>query len=453
MGLHLPTRVGTVVKVSRVLNWMWSRGFRFLFVLDALVLLGIMLVVNILRFGFSWPTYPVRYYLLGFALATATHLVVNYFSGLYERESRLGTRPILPRVAMSLALGVAFGGLFTVFMRRYLMPRWNILAVFVLGSLSLAATRHLSRHLADRRRGPSRVILGGASEELELARSYFGRAQEKVQIVAEVPDLAELPRVAAETRADDVLLFDLDAYSRIFPEPLGSLDDAGVGVHQRVSAREALLGLKSVRQIAGMPFARVSTNTLASHQMRLKRLLDLGVIIVGAPVWIPVLGLLAAWVRVVAGPGIFYVQDRVGRHGEVFRIVKFRTMHHLAEHDGPRLSSSDDDRVVPALRWMRAMRFDELPQILNILRNQMSLVGPRPERPDFSAGFERTVEGYDRRHQIAPGLTGAAQVNGYYDTHASHKLGYDLHYLVNWSILLDLQILVRTLWVVLARRV
>lgn len=436
-----------------MLNWLWARGFRFLFVLDAVVLLSIMFGVNLLRFGVHWPTYPVRYYILGFVLATATHLVVNYFSGLYERESRLGSRPILPRVTMSLALGVAFGGLFTVFMRRYLMPRWNILAVLVLGSLSLTATRHLATYLADRRRGPSRVVLGGASEEVALARRYFERAKEKVEIVAEVPDLADLPGVVASTKADDVLLFDLGAFSQIFPEPLGGLDDAGIGVHQRVSAREAILGLKSVRQIAGMPFARVSTNTLAVHQLRLKRLFDLVVVVGTAPAWVPAVLVLALYVRIVAGRSILYRQDRVGRHGRVFSIVKFRTMHPLAESAGPRLSSTDDDRVVAGMHWMRAMRFDELPQLWNVLTGEMTLVGPRPERPDFSAGFEKTVEGYERRHTIAPGLTGAAQVNGYYDTHASHKLGYDLHYLVNWSLLLDLQILVRTVWVVLARRV
>lgn len=99
------------------------------------------------------------------------------------------------------------------------------------------------------------------------------------------------------------------------------------------------------------------------------------------------------------------------------------------------------------------MRVDELPQIINVLRGDMSLVGPRPERPEFTADLARSVPGYERRHELRPGLTGLAQVNGRYDTDAAFKVGHDLQYLVNWSPALDLAILARTVWVVVARRV
>jgi lipopolysaccharide/colanic/teichoic acid biosynthesis glycosyltransferase len=125
-----------------------------------------------------------------------------------------------------------------------------------------------------------------------------------------------------------------------------------------------------------------------------------------------------------------------------------------AEEDGrARLASLDDDRIVPALAWMRSMRADEIPQLFNVLRGEMSLVGPRPERPELVAEITQRVPGYVRRNELPPGLTGLAQVNGRYDTDAEYKLGYDLQYLVNWSLVLDAQILVRTVWVVLSRRV
>ena len=109
--------------------------------------------------------------------------------------------------------------------------------------------------------------------------------------------------------------------------------------------------------------------------------------------------------------------------------------------------------MIPALRWMRSTRADELPQLWNVLKGEMSLVGPRPERPEMILMIEQDVAGYARRHELPPGITGFAQINGRYETDAAFKLGYDLQYLVNWSVILDIQILLRTVWVVLSRRV
>jgi lipopolysaccharide/colanic/teichoic acid biosynthesis glycosyltransferase len=135
-------------------------------------------------------------------------------------------------------------------------------------------------------------------------------------------------------------------------------------------------------------------------------------------------------------------------------MVKFRTMRLDAESDGvARLATDGDPRVVPACRWVRATRADELPQILHILTGKMSVVGPRPERPELTKGFEKEIAGYTRRHEVPPGLTGLAQIHGRYHTDAEYKLGYDLQYLVNWSPVLDLEIVARTIWVIVTRRV
>jgi lipopolysaccharide/colanic/teichoic acid biosynthesis glycosyltransferase len=208
-----------------------------------------------------------------------------------------------------------------------------------------------------------------------------------------------------------------------------------------------------VRQIAGMPFTRARLHSLSHHQLRLKRLLDLSVVIVTAPLWIPVPALLALYVRIRAGAPVLYRQRRTGRDGRPFTLIKFRTMVIDAEHDGPQLSSHDDPRVIRGLGWMRTSRLDELPQIWNVIRGEMSLVGPRPERPELIAEIERRVPGYSRRNEVPPGMTGMAQVYGRYETSPDNKLGYDLQYLVNWSVVLDVQILLRTVWVVLSGRV
>ena len=133
-------------------------------------------------------------------------------------------------------------------------------------------------------------------------------------------------------------------------------------------------------------------------------------------------------------------------------MVKFRTMEADAEATGgAQLASRFDHRVLRGCGWLRRTRLDELPQFINVVRGEMSLVGPRPERPGLIAEFEAAIPGYGRRHEIAPGLTGLAQVRAGYHTDPAYKLGHDLQYLMAWSPILDLQILARTVVVVFRR--
>ncbi len=438
-------------RAGRPLGWMWNRGFRFLFVLDGVALFATMVAINLVRFGWAWPDYPRSHYWIGFGLATGIHLTVNYFAGLYEREPRLGYRPWLPRIALATGIAVAIDGLAAVLTDRYLMPRLNLGFLLVVGSLTLTANRSLSRYLSKRRHGPSRLLLVGRDEAVERTIRHFDPTDAIVVASALTPE--RVLAGAVEHRATDVLLLDLSAFTSAFPEPLASLDRMGVGVHQRVSARETLLGLQAVREIAGMPFTRMRTHAMASHQLRLKRLFDLIVVIATSPVTVPVLLALASYVRLRAGRTVVFRQRRVGQWGREFTVMKFRTMVLDAESLGPQFASTRDARVVTGMHWMRGTRADELPQLWNVLRGEMSLGGPRPERPEMISKIEPVVAGYAQRHELPPGMTGLAQVNGRYDTDADYKLGYDLQYMVNWSLVLDLQILAQTVAVVLLRRV
>ena len=158
--------------------------------------------------------------------------------------------------------------------------------------------------------------------------------------------------------------------------------------------------------------------------------------------------------RATSRGGVFYRQTRVGRDGRPFELWKLRTMREgRGGRDGRRARRArrparDGDRPDAA----RARAIDEIPQLWNVLRGDMSLVGPRPERPEFAQRFAKTVSGYALRHAARPGLTGLAQVSGEYSTEPEIKLRYDLAYLNNWSFGLDLAILLRTLPVVLTRR-
>ncbi len=182
-----------------------------------------------------------------------------------------------------------------------------------------------------------------------------------------------------------------------------------------------------------------------SIQLSIKRCIDILFSLVLLVLLLPVFSILSILIRLGSRGGAFYRQTRVGRNGRLFTVVKFRTMAVDAESKGPVWSIRDDPRVTPLGGVLRRTGMDELPQLWNILMGDMSLVGPRPERPVFAARFEREVPRYGQRHAMRPGITGWAQVHGFRgDTSISERTRYDVEYVRNWSLLLDLRILLRT---------
>jgi len=168
---------------------------------------------------------------------------------------------------------------------------------------------------------------------------------------------------------------------------------------------------------------------------------------------LPLMFLAALAIFIESGGPVLFTQERVGRGGRIFKCVKFRSMTTDAEKDGvARWATTNDSRVTRVGRVMRKMRIDELPQLFNVLRGEMSLVGPRPERPVFVAQLKDQIRFYDVRHSIKPGITGWAQVRYSYGSSiedAQRKLQYDLYYVKNHSLALDIQVLVETIRVVL----
>jgi exopolysaccharide biosynthesis polyprenyl glycosylphosphotransferase len=459
--------LGRPRRQARLLTRLNGRGFRLAHVMDFGGLFTLLVITRVVRRGPAWPDYPRWQYMVSFVLAVLVIQVSLYFGGLYGREPRLGRPPVLPRAARQVLLAggalaltnlVATGAAQRIGIatdRLFPMPTVDLFAMIVFGPLLVAWVRMAVRVARTRREGPPRVLLIGSPDEVTLARSHLEPAgSDQVHIVGAVHDLSDAAAAAARRDATDVLLLDSENLAEVQASLLPELERNGRMLLLRVSAADTLYGLQRLREVGGLPFLLVGAQAMPPYRRRLKRLTDLTTVLLLSPLLLALVALTAVYVRVRAGSHVLFWQTRVGVGGRAFQMVKFRTMRPDAEEDGrARLADVADDRVVPGCEFLRSTRLDELPQLWNILRGEMGLVGPRPERPELTRKFEASIPGYSRRHEVPPGITGLAQIHGRYHTDAEYKLGYDLQYLVNWSPVLDLEILARTVLVIVRRRV
>jgi Undecaprenyl-phosphate glucose phosphotransferase len=204
-----------------------------------------------------------------------------------------------------------------------------------------------------------------------------------------------------------------------------------------------------LEDLDGLPIINVNDVPLQGLNSWIKRVID--VLLSGAAVIVLAipLAIIAALVRLTSPGPVFYRQERMGLDGKAFNVYKFRSMYIGAEDTtGPIWAREDDPRATRVGRWLRKLDFDELPQLLNVLRGDMSIVGPRPERPFFVEQFKHRIPQYMLRHKVKAGITGWAQVNGWRgNTSLEKRIEYDLYYIENWSVTLDLKIM----WLTLVR--
>lgn len=193
------------------------------------------------------------------------------------------------------------------------------------------------------------------------------------------------------------------------------------------------------------PVTKVQRTQLKTEYLGIKRLMDIVVSLIGLIMVSPIIAATAIAIKVEDGGPVFYRQKRLTLNGRVFSILKFRSMNTNAEKDGvARLASENDKRITRVGKWIRATRIDELPQLINILKGDMSLVGPRPERPEIASEYEKVLPEFRMRLQVKAGLTGMAQVYGRYNTEPYSKLQMDLMYINKLSLETDIKLLFAT---------
>jgi putative colanic acid biosysnthesis UDP-glucose lipid carrier transferase len=210
----------------------------------------------------------------------------------------------------------------------------------------------------------------------------------------------------------------------------------------------------SMTEVAGLPVINLTESPLSGGNRVIKGAEDFVLSLLLLIVALPVMLLIALGVKMSSRGPVFYAQERVTWNGRHFMMRKFRTMPVDAEATtGPVWASSGEHRATPFGAFLRRTSLDELPQLINVLRGDMSLVGPRPERPEFVEQFRRQIPGYMQKHLVKAGITGWAQVNDLRgDTDLTRRIEYDLYYIDNWSLIFDLRILCLTLWHILTSR-
>lgn len=449
----------------------------------ALVALGTIGAYRLIVSGnpaYDWvdgPWLTCAVYCVGLALA-------GMIFGLFERATVLARSRILVRTLAASGLGLGLGHACLALLFGAEASRWLgacVLGFYLATALPLRVAAH---ELVTRTR--SRVLCVGSTPSIRKLVALLRRdCQGHHQVVgyvtgrcaADGPQVDPQPVREAPPAPDDARsqraferacprLGSVDAVARIAREleidevvvaaELAADDAVGNAVmacmsqHCRVTDQptfvEKLLGEVPVSDLTPHWFMAADVYGGGAYAA-LKRLADLVAAGLGLMLTLPLWPLIALLIRLEsAGPAI-YRQRRVGLHGREFEICKFRTMRADAEADGARWASSGDRRVTRVGRVLRRTRIDELPQLWNILRGEMSLVGPRPERPEFVADLCRRIPHYAQRHLIKPGLTGWAQIHCGYGSSvedAQRKLCYDLYYLKHRSFELDVAVLIRT---------
>jgi Undecaprenyl-phosphate glucose phosphotransferase len=278
--------------------------------------------------------------------------------------------------------------------------------------------------------------------------THDGKPSELLAGVPLLGSFVDVARAVESERAHQVVISLPPHYQFELAGLLGRLTDTTVRVRIIPDLHQYRTIDCTVEDFEGMPVIRLNDSHVDSLAAIVKRLIDVVVSFVGIVITAPLLLLIAALVKVTSKGPILYAQERVGLDGGTFFMFKFRSMRVDAEaKSGAVWSSRGDDRCTSVGRFLRRTSLDELPQLWNVLVGQMSLVGPRPERPVFVQEFRQRIPDYMVRHRVKSGITGWAQVNGWRgDTSLIERTACDLYYVRNWSLQLDLQILTMTLW-------
>lgn len=392
-----------------------------------------------------------------------------YYAGFYDLGATRHPRAVYERVLRGVALGAV-----VLLVAFYPLPHIEIgrgmfLVALALSALFIPAWRLTYNGVTEGSGFLRRTLIVGNGElAVELARLMSDRrdlglqligmlARDRAKVAPEhgvVGTYRELLDLVTRERIQVVLVAYPDRRGTLPVEQLLEVKFRGVEVEEGVSFYERETGKIFVRELKPSQLIFADGFAVRPATRRLKRLLDVIIAVLGLVLAAPLMLLTALAVAIESRGPILYNQVRAGELGRPFTLHKFRSMRVDAERTGARFAEENDPRVTRVGRFIRKTRLDELPQLVNVLRGEMSMVGPRPERPVFVEQLDSQVPYFKQRLYVKPGVTGHAQVRCRYGATAEdhlEKLQYDLYYIKSYSVMFDLSIILDTVKVVLLR--
>jgi sugar transferase (PEP-CTERM system associated) len=416
---------------------------------------------------------PVDVWLKAFLVATVTQLCL-YYAELYDFRILSEPRELFVRLFQALGSASLILAVIYFWVPSLVIGR----GVFVIASAvvisAVAGWRFVFEWATGRLGERERLLLVGTSAAtVALARELHTRKELGVRIVGFVdvdPALVgqpvfnpgiigtidDIPAIIAEQSVDRVVVSLVDARGHLPMDKLLDMKLSGVGFDHLASVYEEYTGKIAIENLrpSWLIFSEGFRKARALHGA--KRIVDVLAAVAGLMLTAAIMALVALAIKLTSPGPVLFTQTRVGKDNRVFTLFKFRSMNANAEaKTGAVWATPGDSRITPLGRFLRKTRLDELPQFWNVLRGDMSLVGPRPERPEFVSDLTKDIPFYGQRHVAKPGITGWAQVRYSYGASvedALEKLQYDLFYIKNMSIGLDLFILFKTVQTVVLRR-
>jgi exopolysaccharide biosynthesis polyprenyl glycosylphosphotransferase len=420
-------------------------------------------------------------------IMAAGWVLLFFFTGLYRdwyKESRLDeffvvVRTIVIGVFLLILITSAsqimeFGtsGDVSVLFTR---TKFAVIATYAVSILFFATADRFFMHsllawLFRKGIGVSRVLIVGAQESgkklLDEIKHYPQLGYEvkgfvdddgrlKGSVCGGLPvygTYSDIPALVKKERVTGLIVSHVSGSANEILKIVNYCGDLRLVIYMVPSLMDVISGHLKTHQIFGVPLMVLLSDHMPAWEAQIKRIIDitasLAVLILGAPVWLAV----AAIIRLTSPGKAIYNQERVGQNGRPFIMHKFRSMYNDAEkRTGPMWASKQDPRITPIGRFLRKTRIDEIPQFINVLKGEMSLVGPRPERAFFIQQLSVEIPWYVRRIKMKPGITGWAQVKHKYDASiedVKQKVLYDLYYFENMSLMLDFKIMLHTILVV-----
>lgn len=433
----------------------------------AFMIVALSVAAGVLFHGLQYGAIgPVRWFAAGGALVALFTILPRITGERLSLERAIDTPPDLARRATEwIAAFAGFAVILVLTKSGAVYSRGWLVLFFLAGLVAIPMLEIAVRRLARRCIGngllePRQVFLVGVRADLRrlagtirssvVARAVGARELDPDATVAvRAAALADAVATARALATSDVVLVMPGDRQDLIAEAVEAFAVLPVAVHLDISGLKQRYGDLALQQIGGMSALALDKAPLSPAENFVKRAFDLGVSGFGLLLILPVLLLIAVAIRLDSPGPVFYRQRRRGYNQREFTILKFRSMSVASESGGFRQATQHDPRITRVGLWLRRTNLDELPQLINVLRGEMSIVGPRPHAVDHDLQFEDRIRRYPRRLNVRPGITGWAQINGLRgetdtDDKMARRVEHDLYYIDNWSLWLDMFIVFAT---------